>query len=103
MVGTCDPQFPVRMDALHQQVGQLDMRVHNVEVQLREEIKRSTKTTEEFREAMCSLTQTIANKNDIKDFFADNWKYIGVLVILMTGGDVTAFIQAAAQMAKVAG
>jgi len=97
----CSIQLPQRMDKLHQQVGQLDMRVSNVENQIREEVQRSTTTANELRVTMKDLMQQIKDKNDIKEFFSDNWKYIGVVVLLATGGDAATFIKVLAEASRV--
>lgn len=91
-----------RMDKLHQQVGRLDMRVDQVERDLQAEILRSVTIDNDYKENIQALMVAIREKNDIRDFFKENWKlFVGVLIIL-TGGDISAFIQAL-QSIKLAG
>lgn len=91
-----------RMDKLHQQVGRLDMRVDQVERDLQAEILRSVTIDNDYKENIQALMVAIREKNDIRDFFKENWKlFVGVLIIL-TGGDISTFIQAL-QSIKLAG
>jgi hypothetical protein len=99
MVDNCSPPAPQR-NTLQYRIGQIDMRVHNIEIQLREEIQRSNDNIQEYRNTMRDLMQQIKDKNDIKEFLADNWKYICVLIAVLTGGDVTSLIQMFAQLGK---
>ena len=91
-----------RMDKLHQQVGRLDMRVDQVERDLQAEILRSVTIDNDYKENIQELMVAIREKNDIRDFFKDNWKlFVGILIIV-TGGDISTFIQAIHAL-KVAG
>jgi hypothetical protein len=83
-----------RMDKLHQQVGRLDMRVDQVERDLQAEILRSVTIDNDYKENIQALMIAIREKNDIKEFFKENWKYIAVVLIVLTGGDISTFIQA---------
>lgn len=83
-----------RMDKLHQQVGRLDMRVDQVERDLQAEILRSVTIDNDYKENIQALMVAIKEKNDIRDFFKENWKYIAVVLLVITGGDINAFIQA---------
>jgi len=83
-----------RMDKLHQQVGRLDMRVDQVERDLQAEILRSVTIDNDYKENIQALMIAIREKNDIKEFFKENWKYIAVVLIVITGGDISTFIQA---------
>ena len=83
-----------RMDKLHQQVGRLDMRVDQVERDLQAEILRSVTIDNDYKENIQALMVAIREKNDIRDFFKENWKLALAVLIIITGGDVNSFIQA---------
>lgn len=83
-----------RMDKLHQQVGRLDMRVDQVERDLQAEILRSVTIDNDYKENIQALMVAIKEKNDIRDFFKENWKLALAVLIIITGGDVNSFIQA---------
>ena len=83
-----------RMDKLHQQVGRLDMRVDQVERDLQAEILRSVTIDNDYKENIQALMIAIREKNDIRDFFKENWKLALGILIVLTGGDVNSFIQA---------
>ena len=83
-----------RMDKLNQQVGRLDRRVGQVERDLQAEILRSVTIDNDYKESYLALMVAIKEKNDFRDFFRENWKLaLGVLLVI-TGGDINAFIQA---------
>ena len=83
-----------RMDKLHQQVGRLDMRVDQVERDLQAEILRSVTIDNDYKENIQALMVAIKEKNDVRDFFKENWKLALAVLIIITGGDVNSFIQA---------
>ena len=87
-----------RMDKLHQQVGRLDMRVDQVERDLQAEILRSVTIDNDYKENIQALMVAIKEKNDIRDFFKENWKLALGILIVVTGGDINSFIQAIAAL-----
>ncbi len=70
------------------------MRVDQVERDLQAEILRSVTIDNDYKENIQALMIAIREKNDIKEFFKENWKYIAVVLIVITGGDISTFIQA---------
>ena len=83
-----------RMDKLNQQVGRLDRRVGQVERDLQAEILRSVTIDNDYKENIQASMVAIKEKNDIRDFFKENWKLALAVLIIITGGDVNSFIQA---------
>ena len=92
-----------RMDALNQQVGKLDVRVSQLEVELKGEILRSVTIDNDFKETMKHLMYRLDNKNEIQEFFTKNWKFIGAFAVVMLGGNLESFINFLQLVSKING